>query len=156
MQTKKIVISLLQALTTVLVLSVATSAQAQWLMAARHVEGRIHQLTQDDQNGKPAYQFATVILEVPAKNVYATVVKLASSNNMVTIVSQDDAGLRLKVAEGPKSASLNVVALSDNTSQLLIAASAGSSTADPGTSQVVASILKVCAEMKKTCSSGGQ
>ena len=156
MQNKKISISLLQAMATVFVLSFATAAQAQWIFAARHIEGRIHQLTQEDQNGKPAYQFATVILDVPANNVYATVVKLASSNNMVTIVSKDDASMRIKVAEGPKSASLNVVALSDNTSQLLIAASAGSSIADPGTSQVVASILKVCAEMKKTCSSGGQ
>jgi len=149
-------ISLIKVIATVAVVAVSTPVDAQWIMAARHIAGRIHELTQDDQNGQPAYQFATVILDAPAANVFATVVRVASSNNAVTIVSRDDANMRIKVAEGSKSASLNVVPLSDDTSQILIGATAGPSASDPGTSQIVSSIKRICAEMNKTCTVSGQ
>ena len=150
------VISLVKTIAVVVVVAVSTPAYAQWIMAARHVAGRISQMTQDDQNGQPAYHFATVILDAPASNVFATVVRVAASNNAVTIVSRDDANFRIKFAEGTKSASLNVVPLSDDTSQLLIAATASSSASDPGTSRVVSSIMRICAEMNKTCTVSGQ
>ena len=31
---------------------VSAPATAQWIFAAKHIEGRINQLTQDDQNGE--------------------------------------------------------------------------------------------------------
>ena len=156
MKTRTTVISLIQAMATEAVVAVTAPAHAQWVMAARHIAGRINEMTQDDQTGKPAYQFATVILDAPANNVFAAVINVVSSNRAVTIVSRDDAALRLKVAEGSKNASLNVIALSDDTSELLIAGTAASSPSDPSVSRVVAAILRVCADMHKTCSVGAQ
>ena len=53
------------------------TAHAQLIFAARHIAGRINQMTQDDSNGVPAYQFATVIIDAPANKVYATAVNAA-------------------------------------------------------------------------------
>ena len=43
-------------------------AEAQWVFVARKALGRIHQMTEGPQNGRPGYDFATVILDAPAGN----------------------------------------------------------------------------------------
>ena len=129
-------------------------ASAQWIFAARHIEGRINQLTQDDQNGKPAAQMATVVLNAPASKVYATAINMGNQNQAVTIVSQDATNLSLKVSENSKSVTLKVIPLSDQSSEIMISAPAPTDGQASSTSAAAASILKICTQMNKQCSLG--
>ena len=130
------------------------TVNAQWAFAARHVIGRINQMTQDDSNGNPAFQFATVIIDAPAIKVYSTAVNVVSQNQAITIVSQDSHNLKLKVSEGNKSTSLSVVPLSDRSSEIMISATAAPQNQDPSTSSVVDSVLKICKQLNKVCKPG--
>ncbi|MCE7528218.1 hypothetical protein [Polynucleobacter sp. IMCC 30228] len=133
---------------------VSEPVSAQWIFAAKHIEGRINQLTQDDQNGKPTAQMATVVLNAPASKVYATAINLAKQNQAITIVSQDASTLKLKVSENNKSITLKVVPLSDQSAEIMISASAPADGDASSTSTAAASILKICAQMNKKCSLG--
>jgi hypothetical protein len=130
------------------------TVNAQWAFAARHVIGRINQMTQDDSNGNPAFQFATVIIDAPAIKVYSTAVNVVSQNQAITIVSQDSHNLKLKVSEGNKSTSLSVVPLSDRSSEIMISATAAPQNQDLSTSSVVNSVLKICKQLNKVCKPG--
>ncbi len=130
------------------------TVSAQWAFAARKVIGRINQMTQDDSNGKPAFQFATVIIDAPAIKVYSTAVNVVRQNQAITLVSQDSHNLKLKVSEGNKSTSLSVVPLSDRSSEIMISATAAPQNQDPSTSSVVDSVLKICKQLNKVCKPG--
>ena len=130
------------------------AAHAQLIFAARHIAGRINQMTQDDSNGVPAYQFATVIIDAPANKVYATVVNIATQNQAVTIVSQDSQNLKLKLSESSKSVSINIVPLSDKSSEIMISAPAAAQGQGDSASIVVNSIMKVCNQLNKICKLG--
>ncbi|CAN1491282.1 hypothetical protein MCEZE4_00213 [Burkholderiaceae bacterium] len=135
-------------------LLVSEPVSAQWIFAAKHIEGRINQLTQDDQNGKPTAQMATVVLNVPASKVYATAINLAKQNQAITIVSQDATNLKLKVSENNKSVALKVVPLNDQSSEIMISASASADGDASSTSAAANAILKICTQMNKKCSLG--
>jgi hypothetical protein len=130
------------------------TVNAGWAFAARKVIGRINQMTQDDSNGNPAFQFATVIIDAPAIKVYSTAVNVVSQNQSITIVSQDTHNLKLKVSEGNKSISLSVVPLSNKSSEIMISATAAPKSQDPSTSAEVDSILKICKQLNKVCKTG--
>ncbi|WP_353202069.1 hypothetical protein [Polynucleobacter sp.] len=130
------------------------TVNAGWAFAARKVIGRINQMTQDDSNGNPAFQFATVIIDAPAIKVYSTAVNVVSQNQAITIVSQDAKNLKLKVSEGNKSISLSVVSLSDKSSEIMISATAAPQSQDPSTSPEVDAILKICKQLNKVCKTG--
>jgi len=130
-------------------------ADAQWVFLARKALGRIEHMTQGGQPGdRPGYDFATVILEAPADRVFATAVQMARRNPAVRVVSEDPRQRRLQVAEGDRTATLNVVPFSDDVSQLLIAGHAGPGEG-PTASLVVQAVLRVCREMGKHCEVGG-
>jgi hypothetical protein len=63
---------------------------------------------------------------------------------------QDPGARRIQIAEGDRTATLNVVPFNDDVSQLMIAghASAGESSTS---SLVVQAVLRVCKEMGKHC-----
>jgi hypothetical protein len=135
-----------------LMLAVAfTPAQAQWVFVARKAAQRIHHMVEQGQNGHPGYDFATVILEAPADHVFAVALDHARRNRAVRITMVDQTGRRLQLAEGDRTATLNVVALNDGVSELMIAGTAGRGEGS-SSSQVVAAVMRVCAEMKKSCS----
>ncbi len=129
-------------------------ADAQWVFVARKVLGRVEQLSQLPQGGRPGYEVATVVLDAPAARVYATAVKLIGQNQAVRITGQDAAERRVDMIEGDRTATLRVVALSDKVSQLMIVGSNGPGE-DSTTSRVVAGVLRVCREMHRQCSVGG-
>ena len=128
-------------------------AEAQWLFVARKAAQRIHHMAEQGQNGHPGYDFATVILEAPANKVFAVALDHARNNKALRLLMVDPTAMRLQAAEGDRTATLNVIALSDQASQLMIAGTAGRGE-DPTSSRVVAAVMRVCAEMKKTCSVG--
>lgn len=126
------------------------SADAQWVFVARKAAQRIHHMTEGQGGGQPGYDFASVVLEAPADRVFAVALDHAQKNKAVRVLMVDPGGRRLQVAEGDRTATLNVVELNDQVSQLLIAG-----TARPGedatSSRVVAAVMRICSEMKKSC-----
>jgi hypothetical protein len=134
-----------------LVILPAAPAQAQWVFVARKAAQRIHHMVDQGQNGQPGYDFATVILEAPADRVFAVALDHARKNRAIRLTMVDQTGRRLQVAEGDRTATLNVVSLNDEVSELMIAGTAGRGE-DSSSSRVVAAVMRVCAEMKKSCS----
>ncbi|MBS0527481.1 MAG: hypothetical protein JSS04_27900 [Proteobacteria bacterium] len=136
--------------TAVAVLLPMASADAQWVFVARKAAQRIHHMTEGGVGGQPGYDFASVVLEAPADKVFAVALDRAQKNRAVHLLMSDPGARRLQVAEGDRTATLNVVELSEGVSQLLIAGRSR-----PGeqaaSSQVVAAVMRVCAELKKTC-----
>ena len=131
-------------------------AEAQWVFVARKALGRIqHMAEAQQQGGRPGYDFATVLLDAPADKVFATALELARKNPSVRVVMQDSGQRRFQIAEGDRTATLNVVPFSDDVSQLLIAGHAASPDEGPTASRVVQAVLRVCKEMGKHCELGG-
>ena len=140
---------------TATVLPVAP-AEAQWVFVARKALGRIqHMAEAQQQGGRPGYDFATVLLDAPADKVFATALELARKNPSVRVVMQDPGQRRFQIAEGDRTATLNVVPFSDDVSQLLIAGHAASPAEGSTASRVVQAVLRVCKEMGKHCEVGG-
>jgi hypothetical protein len=126
------------------------SADAQWVFVARKAAQRIHHMAEGQSGGRAGYDFASVVLEAPADRVFAIALDHAKKNKAVRILSIEPTGRRLQVAEGDRTATLNVVELNDHVSQLLIAGMA-SPGEGPTASRVVQAVMRICAEMKKTC-----
>jgi hypothetical protein len=140
---------------TATVLPVAP-AEAQWVFVARKALGRIqHMAEAQQQGGRPGYDFATVLLDAPADKVFATALELARKNPSVRVVMQDPGQRRFQIADGDRTATLNVVPFSDDVSQLLIAGHAASPAEGSTASRVVQAVLRVCKEMGKHCEIGG-
>jgi hypothetical protein len=130
-------------------------ADAQWVFVARKALGRIQHMREGNQEGgRQGYDFATVIIEAPADKVFGTALDLARKNPAVRVLMQDPGQRRMQVAEGDRTATLNVVPFSDDVSQLLIAGQAGPGE-DSTSSRVVQAVLRVCREMNKHCELGG-
>ena len=128
-------------------------AEAQWVFVARKALGRIHQMTEGPQNGRPGYDFATVILDAPADKVFSTALEMARKNTSVRILMHDSGTRRLQIAEGDRTATLNVASFNDDVSQLMIAGHAGPGEGSTA-SMVVQAVLRVCKEMNKHCEVG--
>ena len=126
------------------------SADAQWVFVARKAAQRIHHMTEGGVGGQPGYDFASVVLEAPADRVFAIALERAQQNRAVHILMADPGARRLQVAEGDRTATLNVVELNDQISQLLIAGRSQPGE-DATSSRVVTAVMRICAEMKKTC-----
>ena len=132
-----------------------SAANAQWVFLARKAVGRIEHMREGQSGGgQQAYDFATVILEAPADKVFATALELARKNPAVRVVMQDPGQRRFQIAEGDRTATLNVVPFSDDVSQLLIAGHASPGEGSTA-SRVVQAVLRVCKEMGKHCQVGG-
>ena len=86
--------------------------------------------------------------------MYATALEFARKNTAVRVVMQDPGQRRFQIAEGDRTATLNIVPFSDEVSQLLIAGHAAPGES-PTSSRVVQAVLRVCKEMGKHCQVGG-
>lgn len=127
------------------------AVQAQWVAVARHVSGRIQQMSQKGANGQGGYDVATVVIEAPAQKVYETAIARLNAHAAAVKIIENDARRRtVAFTNGDQTASLQANPLSDKITQLVVA-----STLDPSqpsaTSLVVKSIQNVCAELKVEC-----
>lgn len=133
------------------------TAEAQWVLVARHVVGRVQQVTQqqDDAAGAPqrVTQVATVVLDAPASRVYQVATNATSTNQQVTVVSNDPATMTINIREADQQATLKVTALNKNMSQLMIVGSAPAGE-DPQTTRIVNAALRLCGDLGKTCQVG--
>lgn len=136
------------ALLTVMDVSVA---QAQWVMVARAVSGRIQRMEQQRTASDSGYDVASVILEAKADKVYETALNaLKAHADKVTVTSTDAKKMMVKFTDGQQTASLQATSLGPKVTQLMIASNALEN-GQSGASIVLQGVLKVCKEMNVTC-----
>jgi len=126
-------------------------AEAQWVLLARKVVGRVQQMSQQQPNGGAAYDSAAVMIEVPAEKVYAVAVRNIKAASGITVTEQNDTQRLIQFSNGEQIAGLQVNALSDNLSQLMIT-SAHSGNQQNAATTIVERVLKLCAELNAECS----
>jgi len=139
----------LPTIATVMLFATASS-QAQWVMVARAVSGRIQQMSHKPSNGGDGFDVATVVLEAPADKVYSTALAALKSHDGITVTSSDDHTLKIEFTNGTQVASLQAQKLGDKISQLVIASTLTPS-GPPATSMVLQGVMKVCSDMKIDC-----
>ena len=123
-------------------------------MLARRALGRVEQLREEPQGKQQGYDVASVLLDVPADLVSPNISRDGAREPCVRIVAVDD---QRRFRSRPKRrphGHLAVSPLGEQVSQLLIAGNvvAGEQSA---TSHVVATVLRVCRELHKQCSTAG-
>ncbi|MGA2372455.1 MAG: hypothetical protein ACLP3R_03835 [Candidatus Korobacteraceae bacterium] len=127
----------------------AMNAQAQWVMVARAVAGRIERMSNKPSTGS-GYDVATVVLEANASKVYQTALQVMEARPDITITSQDAQKKEIRFSKGDQVASMQATSLGDKICQLVVASSLNG-TSDDGTSIVVQGIMKVCQQMDVVC-----
>lgn len=135
----------------------ADLAHAQWVMLARHVVGRVEQMSQQSpQPGGANYDSAAVMVEVPADKVYAAVVRGVKGNAQgLTITREDPAARLVQFTNGQQIAGIKVSPLGDNLSHLLIS-SAHTGTEPDAAALVLNGVLRACKELNVECSQARQ
>ncbi len=86
-------------------LFVAMNAQAQWVMVARAVAGRIERMSNKSSTGS-GYDVATVVLQADASKVYQTALQAMAARPDITVTSKDVRKLARKFSKGDQVASL--------------------------------------------------
>ena len=133
-------------------------AQAQWALVAKRAIGRVEQMSQQSKDAAgPSYDSAAVMLEAPADNVYAAVVRgVTGANSKGISITREDATERVvQFTNGTQIAGIKVSPLSDTLSHLLVT-SAHSGTQPNAAALVMDSVLRVCREMNVECSPSRQ
>ncbi len=133
-------------------LLVSNVAQAQWVLLARKAVGRIQQMSQQQANGGAAYDSAAVMVEVPAEKVFAVAVRNIRAAPGITVTEQNDTQRLIQFSNGEQVAGLQVNALSDNLSHIMIS-SAHSGNQQNAAAIILERVLKLCADMNVECSS---
>ncbi len=142
------------ALVAVASLFSAVSAQAQWVMVARAVAGRVQQMTNKPATGPGGYDVATVVLMANADKVYDTALQALKSRPDLTITSSDAKSRQIKFSKGDQIASMQATPLGDKLCQLVIASNLTGTQPD-ATSLVVQGVMKVCDQMHVVCTMSG-
>ncbi len=139
------------AILALLVGMAVASAQAQWVMVARAVSGRVQHMEQQRSGNNGGYDVASVILEAQADKVYDTALKaMKAHSDKVTVTSSDATKMMIKFTDGQQNASLQATSLGPKVTQLIIASNAVEN-GQSGTSIVLQGVLKVCKDMNVTC-----
>ncbi|MGB8886708.1 MAG: hypothetical protein WCC87_08285 [Candidatus Korobacteraceae bacterium] len=132
----------------------AIGAQAQWVMVARAVSGRVQQMTNKPANGSGGYDVATVVLEANADKVYQTALTALRARTDLTITSNDAKKRVIKFAKADQVASMQATPLGDKLCQLVIASNLTGAQPD-ATSLVVQGVMKVCDQLHVVCTMSG-
>ena len=132
-----------------LFLLLATSAQAQWVLAARAAKNQINRMTQRSENG--GYDVATVVIDAEPGKVYDKTIELLKTHSDLRITSQNKQTGTIQFEKGTKVAGFQIYALSDKITQMVVASAAGKSKDSDDTSMVVESIMHVCTVFNVKC-----
>jgi hypothetical protein len=132
----------------------SAAADAQWALVARRVIGRVDQMSQQQENGGAAYDTAAVLLEVPADKVYAVAVRNLTAQSNLKITDRNDNQRMIQFTNGTQIAGLQVNALSDTLTHLMIT-SAHTGTQQDASKIILERVLKMCTEMNVECSRAG-
>jgi hypothetical protein len=137
--------------------SAVIDAQAA-IFVARRVLGRVETMSQQStQKDGPGYDSAAVMLEAPAKQVYATALNALrrAQAQGISITREDDTALMVQFTNGQQIAGMKISQLGDKLSHMLITSAHTGS--QPNAAALVSdSVLRVCREMKVECSPARQ
>jgi hypothetical protein len=128
-------------------------ANAQWVMVARAVSGKVQQMSHKGQNGSGGYDVATVMLEANADKVYSTALAALKSHDNITVTKSDAKKRLIEFTNGTQYASLQAMPFADKLSQLIIASNLNDTQPD-ATSLVLQGVLRVCKDMNVKCTAG--
>ena len=144
----------LLALITGTMLFTTVAAQAQWVMVAKAVSGRVQRMSNNSSNGS-GYDVATVVLMANADKVYQTALTSLKTNHPeVTITSSDARKHEIKFSKGAQIASMQATPLGKDLTQLVVASNlVGTADATP---VVVEGVMKVCKQMNVVCTLSDQ
>ena len=126
-------------------------AQTPWALVARRALGRIEQLQQPAQGTQPGYDVASVLLDVPAAQVFAKITETVHANRSLRVTAADAARRHIELTQGARSVSLTVVALGDTVSQLLIVGNVVPGE-ESASSHVAQTVLRICRDLHRQCS----
>jgi hypothetical protein len=127
-------------------------ADAQWVMLARHVVGRVEQMSQQSpQAGGANYDSAAVMLEAPADKVYAAVLRGMGNAQGIRITREDAAERLIQFTNGQQIAGIKVSPLGDNLTHMMIS-SAHTGNQPDASALVMNAVLRVCKDMSVECS----
>jgi hypothetical protein len=125
-------------------------AQAQGIMLARQVIGRIEQMSQTSPSGGTTYDTASVIVDVPIDRVYAAVKTQVATAQGIKISREDAAARRIEFTDGTRIAGIQAIALADNLTQLMVSSAHASGPQAP-TPMIVQHIVAACKAMNVQC-----
>src|SRR5215469_7821254 len=94
-----------------LFLLLATSVQAQWVLAARAAKNQINRMTQRSDSG--GYDVATVVLDADPSKVYDKTIELLKTHPELKITREDKQTGTIEIQEGKKVAGFQIYALGD-------------------------------------------
>lgn len=127
-------------------------AEAQWVLVARKVVGRVEQMSQSQGGSGASYDSAAVMLEAPADKVWDAVLRgLRNNTQGVTVTQENPADHVVQFTNGRQIAGIKVSNIGDNLTHLLIS-SAHTGEQPNASALVMNSVLRVCKEMGVECS----
>jgi hypothetical protein len=132
-----------------LFLLLTTSVQAQWVLAARAARNQINRMTQRSESG--GYDVATVVLEADPSKVYDKTIELLKTHPELKITKDDKPTGTIEIQKGNQVAGFQIYALGDKVTQMVVASGVSKSGEPDGTSMVVESIMRVCANFNVKC-----
>jgi len=135
-------------------LLLVSACNAQWVMVARAVSGRVQQMSHKPDSGGGGYDVATVVLEAPAQKVYTTALAALKTHAGISVTGSDDKKREIQFTNGVQYASLQAQSLGDKLSQLVIASTLTGATPS-ATSLVLQGVLRVCKDMNVECTVAG-
>lgn len=135
-------------------MALSGTAGAQWVLLGKKAVGKVKKMTGESpgdaskDSQKPGYAAATVLIDAPADKVYAAAVRVLKANPAMTVTKQDDPALSLDFTDGQLAAGIQVTAMAEDLSQLLVVSTTNGK---KDTTLVVSAIQRVCKEMGVTC-----
>jgi len=140
----------------VALLAVSGIAQAQWVMLARHVVGRVEQMSQQSpQSGGASYDSAAVMLDAPANKVYSAVLRGLQGAQGITITREVPTDGLVEFTNGQQVAGIKVSGLSEQLTHMMIT-SAHTGSQPNAAAMVLNGVLRVCKDMNVECSQAKQ
>ena len=131
-----------------------TAASAQWVMLARHVVGRVEQMSPSAPNAGASYDTAAVILDAPADKIYETALRSIKAAPGITLTSEDASQFQIEFSNGTQIAGIKVSPLGDKLSHMLIS-SAHTGSQPNAALLVMNNVMRVCREMNVQCEPAG-
>ncbi len=127
-------------------------AEAQWVLVARKVVGRVEQMSQSQGGNGASYDSAAVMLEAPADKVWDAVLRgLRGNTQGVTVTQENPADHVVQFTNGQQIAGIKVSSIGDNLTHLMIS-SAHTGDQPNAAALVLSSVLRVCKETGVECS----
>lgn len=127
----------------------ATSTQAQWVLAAHAAKNQINRMTQRSASG--GYDVATVVLDADPSKVYDKTIELLKTHADVKVTKDDKPAGKIEIQKGKQVAGFQIYALSDKVTEMIVASGVGKPQETDATPMVVESILRVCKEFNVEC-----